>query len=66
MCGGVRRHVTQSWLERAQRAMHGVRSTAHAMRNHELEERRHDPRDQATVSLVVSATHAPLRATLAG
>lgn len=27
MCGGVRRQVTQSWLERAQRAMHDARST---------------------------------------
>lgn len=27
MCGGVRRHVTQSHLERAQRAMHDVRPT---------------------------------------
>lgn len=39
MCGGVKRHVTQSWLERAQRAMHGVRSTAHeARRREELRE----------------------------
>lgn len=65
MCGGVRRHVTQSWLERAQRAMHDARSIAHAVRIRELEERRHDPRDQAAVSLVVPATHAPLRTTLA-
>lgn len=38
MCGGVRRQVTQSWLERAQRAMHDARRTSQRDRREQREE----------------------------